>query len=59
MVMGHSLGEYGALIAAGVMPFGHALEATAARGREMTKVAMADNGRMAASSPRSSRSKRS
>jgi malonyl CoA-acyl carrier protein transacylase len=48
LVMGHSLGEYGALIAAGVMPFAHALEATAARGREMTKVSVADNGRMAA-----------
>jgi acyl transferase domain-containing protein len=32
MVMGHSLGEYGALIAAGIMPFAHALEASAARG---------------------------
>ena len=47
-VMGHSLGEYGALVAAGVMPFAHALEATAARGREMTRVALADNGAMAA-----------
>ena len=47
-VMGHSLGEYGALIAAGVMPFAHALEAAAARGREMTRVAFADNGAMAA-----------
>ncbi len=48
MVMGHSLGEYGALIAAGIMPFAHALEASAARGAEMTKVSMADNGWMAA-----------
>ncbi|MFI5120521.1 MAG: SDR family NAD(P)-dependent oxidoreductase [Thermoanaerobaculia bacterium] len=47
-VMGHSLGEYGALIAAGVMPFAHALEAAAARGREMTRVALVDNGAMAA-----------
>jgi len=47
-VMGHSLGEYGALIAAGVMPFAHALEAAAARGREMTRVSFADNGAMAA-----------
>ncbi len=30
--MGHSLGEYAALIAAGVMPFADALEAAAARG---------------------------
>jgi acyl transferase domain-containing protein len=37
MVMGHSLGEYGALIAAGIMPFADALEAAAARGAEMTK----------------------
>ncbi len=35
IVMGHSLGEYAALIAAGVMPFADALEATAARGGEM------------------------
>ncbi len=48
MVMGHSLGEYGALIAAGIMPFSDALEASAARGSEMTKVSMADNGWMAA-----------
>ncbi|MCB9143590.1 MAG: SDR family NAD(P)-dependent oxidoreductase [Anaerolineales bacterium] len=48
MVMGHSLGEYGALIAAGIMPFADALEASAARGAEMTKVSMADNGWMAA-----------
>ena len=27
MVMGHSFGEYGALIAAGIMPFADALEA--------------------------------
>ncbi len=48
MVMGHSLGEYGALIAAGIMPFADALEASAARGAEMTKVSMGDNGWMAA-----------
>ena len=47
-VMGHSLGEYGALVAAGVMPFSDALEASAARGREMTRVSLADNGWMAA-----------
>ncbi|HXY11762.1 MAG TPA: SDR family NAD(P)-dependent oxidoreductase [Terriglobales bacterium] len=46
--MGHSLGEYGALVATGALPFGQALEAVSARGREMTQVAMADNGRMAA-----------
>ncbi|MGF1510499.1 MAG: beta-ketoacyl synthase N-terminal-like domain-containing protein, partial [Myxococcota bacterium] len=48
MVMGHSLGEYGALVAAGGMTFAHALEAVAARGREMTQVSMGDNGKMAA-----------
>ena len=48
MVMGHSLGEYAALIAAGIMPFADALEAAAARGSEMTKVSMGDNGWMAA-----------
>ncbi len=47
-VLGHSLGEYAALVAAGVMPFAHALEAAAARGAEMTRVSMADNGWMAA-----------
>jgi len=46
--MGHSLGEYGALVASGALPFADALEAVSARGRGMTQVAMADNGRMAA-----------
>jgi acyl transferase domain-containing protein len=48
MTMGHSLGEYGALVASGAMPFRDALEAVSARGRGMTSVAMEDNGRMAA-----------
>jgi acyl transferase domain-containing protein/acyl carrier protein len=48
MTIGHSLGEYGALVASGAMPFEDALEAVSARGREMTRVSMADNGRMAA-----------
>ena len=48
MTMGHSLGEYGALVAAGALPFDDALEAVSARGREMTRWAMEDNGRMAA-----------
>ena len=48
MTIGHSLGEYGALVASGALPFCDALEAVSARGREMTHVSMADNGRMAA-----------
>ncbi len=46
--MGHSLGEYGALVASGALPFDDALEAVSARGKEMTRVSMADNGKMAA-----------
>jgi len=46
--IGHSLGEYGALVAAGALPFTDSLEAVSARGRGMTQVAMDDNGRMAA-----------
>ncbi|MGA8149557.1 MAG: SDR family oxidoreductase [Terriglobales bacterium] len=48
MTMGHSLGEYGALVASGALPFPEALEAVSARGRGMTSVAMKDNGLMAA-----------
>ena len=46
--MGHSLGEYGALVAVDGMPFADALEAVSARGREMTRYSPADKGRMAA-----------
>jgi len=46
--MAHSLGEYGALVAAGALPFEEALEAVSARGRGMTHVAVKDNGKMAA-----------
>ena len=48
MVMGHSLGEYGALVASGALSFADALEAVSARGREMAHVAVEDCGRMAA-----------
>jgi acyl transferase domain-containing protein/acyl carrier protein len=48
MVMGHSLGEYGALIAAGAMSFEAALEAVSARGREMASLSVPDKGAMAA-----------
>ena len=48
MTMGHSLGEYGALVASGALPFEDALEAVSARVRGMTRVAVADKGKMAA-----------
>ncbi len=47
-VMGHSLGEYGALVAAGCLSFEQALEAVSARGREMTRISVDDNGSMVA-----------
>ncbi|SPE27312.1 Beta-ketoacyl synthase (fragment) [Candidatus Sulfopaludibacter sp. SbA6] len=48
VTMGHSLGEYGALVASGGLPFADALEAVSARGREMTRFAPEDSGKMAA-----------
>jgi acyl transferase domain-containing protein/NAD(P)-dependent dehydrogenase (short-subunit alcohol dehydrogenase family) len=48
MTMGHSMGEYGALVASGGLPFEDALEAVSARGRGMARVAVADKGKMAA-----------
>lgn len=47
LVMGHSLGEYAALVAAGAMPFADALVAVSARAREMANVSLADAGKMA------------
>jgi acyl transferase domain-containing protein/NAD(P)-dependent dehydrogenase (short-subunit alcohol dehydrogenase family) len=48
MVMGHSLGEYGALVASGAMSFADALRAVSARGHAMKEVSLDDNGLMAA-----------
>ncbi len=48
MVMGHSLGEYGALVAAGALTLESALEAVSARGHEMAVISVGDNGAMAA-----------
>ena len=48
MAMGHSVGEYGALVATGGLPFEDAMEAVSARGREMTSLSLGDNGRMSA-----------
>ena len=48
MVMGHSLGEYGALVTAGALSFAAALEAVSARGREMASLEISDRGAMAA-----------
>jgi acyl transferase domain-containing protein len=48
LVMGHSLGEYAALVVAGGMPFAPALQAVAARSEAMNSVTVDDHGLMAA-----------
>ncbi len=48
MVMGHSVGEYAALVTAGTLTFEHALEAVSARGREMAHLELEDPGAMVA-----------
>ena len=48
MVMGHSLGEYAALVAAGALTFADALLAVSARGRAVADLRVADPGQMAA-----------
>ncbi|MBI4386244.1 MAG: SDR family NAD(P)-dependent oxidoreductase [Elusimicrobia bacterium] len=47
VVCGHSLGEYGALVASGVLSFKDALSAVSARGKEMAGVRVKDPGKMA------------
>ena len=47
MVAGHSLGEYAALMSAGILDMDGALRAAAARGTEMGSVEVADKGLMA------------
>ncbi|MCB9679701.1 MAG: SDR family NAD(P)-dependent oxidoreductase [Alphaproteobacteria bacterium] len=47
MVAGHSLGEYGAAVAAGILTFEQALLAVSARGREMANIRLDDPGKMA------------
>jgi len=46
VVAGHSLGEYAAAVAAGILSFKDALLAVSARGREMAAIEIPDPGRM-------------
>ncbi len=45
--IGHSLGEYAALVCSGALSFADALTAVSARGREMSRVTVEDPGKMA------------
>ncbi len=47
VVMGHSLGEYGAAVAAGVLNFPDAIRAVTMRGMAMTNIQVEDCGKMA------------
>ncbi|MBD3192858.1 MAG: SDR family NAD(P)-dependent oxidoreductase [Candidatus Heimdallarchaeota archaeon] len=47
LVIGHSLGEYAALIAAGILSFKDALYAVSSRGKEMQNLEIDDPGKMA------------
>ena len=48
VTMGHSLGEYGAAVAAGILSFEDALKAVTMRGSAMAGLNTNDNGKMAA-----------
>lgn len=48
VTMGHSLGEYGAAVAAGILSFEDALKAVTMRGSAMAGLNTKDNGKMAA-----------
>ncbi len=47
VVMGHSLGEYAAAIAAGIFDFENGLKAVCTRGKVMSEIRVEDNGKMA------------
>ncbi|RME26831.1 MAG: acyltransferase domain-containing protein, partial [Deltaproteobacteria bacterium] len=48
VVAGHSMGEYAALVAAGMLDFENAMRAVSSRAREMSSVRVDDPGKMAA-----------